>query len=85
MIDVTRAVIGCAGFLMLAGCAALPAAGIGAGAALAAPEIPTWIAVAEGTGAVLSDTAKLACAVQAAANLAGNAKLSADAGMLCRW
>ena len=70
--------------LPLSGCAGLVAAGAGMGAAGGGLVIANQ--AAELLGNSLSDTAKLACAIQAAANLPpGNPRLSYYAGSFCRW
>ena len=67
----------------LSGCgAAIPAAVVGGGAAVAGATAIGWI----DTGVtVLNETAKLACSVQAIANTVNRPQVSAVAGELCKW
>lgn len=84
MRNAARAVMSCAGFFMISGC--IPMMGAAGGAA--AVNAPSWIETIQGIAEgikILSETSKLACAVQDAANKAGNVKLSQDAGKLCVW
>jgi hypothetical protein len=78
-----RFAIALAMLALLQGCVGLLAAGSAAGALgsgfVAAQEIATL------TGDVLTDSAKLACAIQAVANAEGDTPLSKAAGSFCAW
>ena len=75
------------GLLWLGGCAALPLAA-GAGAVSAATQVPSWLTVANDALygiKTLSQTAQLACQLQAVANSRGDSQTSTAAGYFCSW
>lgn len=73
--------------LWLGGCAALPLAA-GAGAVSAATQVPSWLTIANDAinGITrLSQTAQLACQLQAVANSRGDSQTSTATGYFCSW
>lgn len=69
--------------LVLGGCAGVVAAGTAIGAAGGSLALANE--TAQLTGSVLTDSAKLACALQALANAEGDAQFSKAAGQFCVW
>lgn len=69
--------------LVLGGCAGVVAAGTAIGAAGGSLALANEAAQLVGT--TLSDSAKLACAIQAAANANDNPRLSTEVGQFCKW